>query len=107
MSGATDAVQGFVNVVADPCLPTVGQLLKRLHDAGVDPNAPSTPTVASLGIGLCKVVTPLKAVVYIRENPLIGVLGIAGFLGIFVGIGYRMGERRVLRPKAAKKVIDV
>jgi hypothetical protein len=104
MSTAADAAQGFLNVVADPCLPQVGQLLFRLHELEAtpdDPTQPPKPVQASLGIGLCKVVTPLKAVVFLRENPVIGVAAIAGFFGIFVGIGYRLGHRsgrRSLKP---------
>lgn len=94
MSTASDAAQGFINVVADPCLPTVGGLLFELHKLESDPNAPDEPVQASLGIGLCKVVPALKGVVYLRKNPIVAALGIAGFLGIFVGIGYKMGSRR-------------
>jgi len=96
MSTASDAAQGFINVVADPCLPTVGGLLFELHKLESDPNAPSEPVTASLGIGLCKIVKPLQGVVYLRKNPIVAVAGIAAFLGIFVGIGYKMGNRRTL-----------
>ncbi len=109
MSSATDAAQGFLNVVTDPCLPTVGQLLLRLHELEAkSAEANNTPVQPSIGIGLCKVVTPLKAVVFIRENPIVGAIGIAGFLGVFVGIGYRLGSRKAVRSAHVPgRIIDV
>jgi hypothetical protein len=89
---ASDAAQGFLNVLTDPCLKDVGGLLLQLHQTETS----DEPTQATLGIGLCKVVTPLKAVVYIKQNPIIGGALIAGFLGIFVAIGYRVGVNRTL-----------
>jgi len=94
-SAASDAAQGALNVVTDPCLFTVGQLLHRLNAAEQPSNA---PTVATLGIGLCKVVPVIRAVVYLRERPWVAAAGIAGFLGLFVGIGYRIGQRRSAKP---------
>lgn len=91
---ASDIAQAAINVVSDPCLGDIAGLLNRLHALESDPNAPSTPVTPSLGIGLCKVVTPLKTVVYLRENPILGVAAVVGFLGVFVGIGYKIGKGR-------------
>lgn len=91
-SSTTDAVQGFLNVVVDPCLRDVGGLLQKLHSFESS-SGDSGPTQAKLGIGLCKVVPALRGVVFVRENPVVGWALVAGFLGIFVGIGYRLGKR--------------
>ena len=91
-STTTDVIQGALNVAVDPCLTEVVRLALQLRPAS-DPNVPSTPTQASLGIGLCKVVPGLRAIVFIKANPIVGYGLIAGFLGIFVGIGYRLGQR--------------
>lgn len=89
-TSASDAAQGALNVVIDPCLLNVAGLLNELHKAEA---ASGGPTQAAPGIGLCKVVKPLEFVVFVRNNPIVGWGMIAGFLGIFVGIGYKIGKR--------------
>jgi uncharacterized membrane-anchored protein YitT (DUF2179 family) len=67
----------------------VGGLLFQLHTAGADDG----PTQAQLGIGLCSVVGPLRFVVFLKRNPIVAAGFGAAFLGLFVGIGYKLGKR--------------
>lgn len=94
MPSTQDAIQGALNVVTDPCLGDVARLLHRLHELEQKPGEIPTPVEATPGIGLCKAVGPIKAVIFLREKPLVGAALIAGFLGIFVGIGYKYGRRK-------------
>lgn len=94
-ASVTDVAQAALNVVVDPCLPDVAIAINRLSAAEANtPGLPSTPTQAKLGIGLCKALPLINGVVYLRENPIVAVAGLAGFLGIFVYAGYKIGIKR-------------
>lgn len=100
LSGISDVATAAAKVITDPCLYQVTQLIEQLHEAeqapkilgvptGKKPTAPPKPVP---GIGLCKAVTPLKAVIWVRKRPwIIPVAGI-GVVGLLVGIGYLMGR---------------
>ena len=87
MGDITSVINAAKDVVQDPCLSEVAELVSRLHD--LEP--PSTPGVPSAppqpGIGLCKAVRPLQLVVYVKERP--WVLPVAAFtvVGTLIGIG--------------------
>lgn len=95
LGGITDVVTAGAAVATDPCLLQVAQLVGRLHDleqAPVLPGLPAPPTTPIRGIGLCKAVTPLKAVIWVRERPWIIPVGAVAIIGGLIGIGYLMGS---------------
>ncbi len=88
-------------VVSDPCLTQVATLARRLYDIEqasptkpAAPGVPRPPAPPMPGIGLCKAVTPLKAVVFVRERPWILPVGVIGIVGGLIGLGYVLGATR-------------
>ncbi len=92
---AADVAQSILNVASDPCLYTVADQINQLHEAEAAAAGPSVPTPATAGIGLCKIVTPLKAVVWAKKNPWVFAAGAAIVVGTIFGAGYRYGRRKV------------
>lgn len=91
MSGAADVAQSLLNVVSDPCLVTVAQQLNDLHL--LESSGDGGPTQAAAGIGLCYAVTPLKVVVWARQNPWIFAV-LAGTVVLGIGsVGYKVGKQ--------------
>jgi hypothetical protein len=93
-----DVLPAATAVATDPCLGQVATLVRRLHDleqprrtASGAPVAPAPPTK---GIGLCQAVTPLRAVVYIKERPWILPVGAICLIGGLMGLGYVLGATR-------------
>lgn len=95
MSKVGDIAQSILNVTTDPCLHTVATQLNELHEIeSAGDTGSSGPTQATLGIGLCRVVGPLKVVIWARKNPWIfGAISLGVVGGIF-GAGYRFANRR-------------
>lgn len=81
------------NIVSDPCLLQVSQLVNSLHTGGEAPSDGTASGDGQPGIGLCSAVTPLTFVVWASQHKLIVGLGAAAFLGLFVGVGYKLGKR--------------
>jgi hypothetical protein len=101
----TDVATAAAQVVTDPCLYQVTQLIQQLHEAeqapkilgvptGAKPTAPTKPPPPVAGIGLCQAVTPLKAVIWVRKRPWVVPVGVVGVVGIFVGLGYLWGRSK-------------
>ncbi len=98
--GVTDIVSAASNVVADPCLFQVAQLLEEIHQA--EQATPVVPQLAGLGdssgvpgIGLCRAVPVLQAYVFVRKNPIVGIGLVAGVVGGLVALGWFMrGPRK-------------
>jgi hypothetical protein len=103
------AVDVAVNVTQDPCFLQVVDLVRQLHVAeqprgglrGLGSyRVPGRATRGMgyiamgdvPGIGLCRVVTPLKIYVATRKNPYIIPLAIAGILGVPFFLGYLFGK---------------
>lgn len=96
-----DVAKAAQAIVTDPCLSPVAQLVLRLHAAeqpkrpsprpGVPPPPPPPPTQ---GIGLCYAVKPLKALVYVRERPWVGVAAAAAVVGGIFLLGRASVRRR-------------
>lgn len=89
MSNVTDIAQAGLNVVSDPCLGTVAGLLNQLHEAEAD----AGPVEATIGIGLCKAVGPLRVIVWARQNPWIFAIVAGSIVGGIGYAGYRVGKR--------------
>lgn len=101
LSGVTDVALAAASVVQDPCLYDVATLLLKLNQLEQQPvvkvptlpGAPVPPPPPPVkGIGLCKAVGPLKAVVYVRQNPLVGIAAAAGIVGAIFALGYLAGK---------------
>jgi hypothetical protein len=86
LGGILDVAAAAKSIVEDPCLPTVASLVLRLNAAEQAPSRPGAPPAPPVkGIGLCYAVKPLKAVVYVRERPWVGLaIGAAVVGGIFM-----------------------
>lgn len=83
-----DIVTSVSDVLADPALPETVALIGRLR-AVTAGGAPSPEP----GIGLNKINSVLSLYVEARENPILGILGLAAIIGIPVAIGYSLGKR--------------
>lgn len=97
LGAITDIATAAKSVVEDPCLGQVTAMLLYLHKLEqpvVPVGVPKPPVPPVKGIGLCKAVTPLKAVVWVRERPWVVPLGVLGIVGGLVGVGYVMGKRK-------------
>lgn len=87
-------------VLDDPAMPQVVERIKIL--AAIEaarPKPPGTVVTASMpgagaGVGLHQAILPLDALIYVRRNPWALPVGVAAFLGIFVGLGYMLGKRK-------------
>ena len=100
LGAITDVAAAARSVVEDPCLGQVTAMLLHLRDleqrapALVKGVTPTKPTAPVKGIGLCKAVPPLRAVVWVRERPWVASLAALSVVGGLVGAGYLLGKRR-------------
>lgn len=92
LSGITDVALAAKSVIDDPCLYDVAGLLLRLNQLEQKPTAPGVPAPTMKGIGLCKAVKPLKAVIYVREHPYAGIAAAVGVVGGLFALGYLAGR---------------
>ncbi len=92
-STLTTVGEAATNIVSDPCLLQVAQLVNQLHTGGA-PSADGTPSGdGQPGIGLCSAVAPLEAVVWVSQNKWVFAVGALAVVGLFVGVGYKLGRR--------------
>lgn len=92
------ALQAAGYVIEDPALPEVTKLLLELHaleQKARKPGAP--PPKKEPGIGLKRVVKPLRMYVKARKNPLYGFAIVAGALAVPFLFGYLVGKKRKRR----------
>ena len=108
LGSAADILSAGLSVAADPCLPKVTSLLLRLRDleaastplrqvtsGATKPSGAKPPAApAEVGIGLCRAVKPLQAIVFVRQRPWVLPVGALAVVGGLVGIGYALGRRR-------------
>ncbi len=93
LGGITTVASAAVAVVGDPCLPEVANLVLRLHASEQpSPRAGQPPAAPVKGIGLCSAVKPLRAVVWVKEQPSRGVAIAAGVVGAIFLVGYATGR---------------
>lgn len=94
LGGISDVLSAGVNVAQDPCLTEVAKLTIQLHTLEQPKAVGATaPASTEKGIGLCRVVTPLRAYVWTRKHPWSVPLGAVAVIGGLVGLGYVMGRR--------------
>lgn len=93
MSAASIATS-VLNVASDPCLYTVADQLNQLHESEVEAAGPDATVPETLGIGLCKVVGPLKVVIWAKKNPWIFAVAAGGIVATIFTAGYRYGQRK-------------
>jgi hypothetical protein len=91
----TDVASAAINVVSDPCLFDAAKIVNQLHN--IDSGTSGGPTV---GIGLCSAMPTLNAVLWVKQNPWIVPVGIAGAIGLIGLVAYRMGQDS--RPRVYK-----
>lgn len=101
LGGIMDVARAASAIVEDPCLAPVTTLVLRLH-AAEQPKAPRpatpgaprpAPPPPAKGVGLCYAVTPLKALVWVRERPWVIPLGASAILGGLFLAGFATGRR--------------
>lgn len=83
VSNISTAAEATSKIVSDPALPTVANLVLRLHRAQqpkTASGAPAGPPVA--GVGLSKIVKPLQLYVYSQENQWVMPAIIGGILAL-------------------------
>jgi hypothetical protein len=88
---ASGALSAATTILEDPSLPEVTGLVLRLHSLE-PPSRPGGPP--SKGIGLNKVVKPLRAYVRFREKPWLGYLVLACTFAVPAMLGYAAGKKR-------------
>lgn len=100
LAGPLDAVMGAVQaaskIVEDPALPEVTRLVLKLHSLqrSSAPTRPGAPAPApARGIGLAKIVPPLRAYVYAEENWWVKPAAIAAILAVPFMLG-RLSKKR-------------
>lgn len=81
-------------IVMDPYFFEVAKRVKVLYDieAAKSGAAPSAGVIP--GSGLQKLIGPLDALIYLRQNPWAFWLGVGGIIALIGGIGYRIGQRK-------------
>jgi hypothetical protein len=82
------------DILGDPALPEVIALTKKIVALETAGKKPSTkPTVKTPGIGLSRVVGPMKGYIFYKQNPWILPVGIGFVLLMPALIGYKVGKR--------------
>lgn len=68
VSNISTAAEATSKIISDPALPTVANLVLRLHRAQQPKTASGAASAPVAGIGLSKIVKPLQLYVYSQEN---------------------------------------
>lgn len=95
---ASSALPTIKAIVLDPAFPQVVTRVQTLYDMAPTTVLPSSPG-SSTGYQskLAILIKPLDALIYLRKNPMVFWLGVAGtILGIGY-VGYRMGQQKGAR----------
>lgn len=95
LAQAGGALGTGAKVIQDPYLPEVLCRVNQLAEIEAGTKVTPCPAMApgrAGGIGLRKVVAPLRAYVYAEQHPWVYPLGIAAVIGIPFLIGYLAGE---------------
>jgi hypothetical protein len=87
------AVQAAGSILLDPALPEVTRLVLELRGlTKAEPTVPGQPAAA--GVGLQRVVKPLRLYVYSRKHAWVLPAMVAGILGGPFVLGYLFGKTR-------------
>ena len=91
----TNALSATSLVLEDPALPEVVSILRKFHALEqAKPATPGAPKPATVpGIGLKRAVGPLRALLWIRQNPWSLPAGAFALLAIPALLGYAAGRR--------------
>lgn len=113
LSRAKSLIKAGTNILEDPALPRVTQLILKLNEIeqrkpapkpvpkpapkpgqkpAPKPTAPAKPKVP--GIGLSTVVKPLEFYVYTQENSWVIPVAVLGLLAVPFLLGYKVARRR-------------
>ena len=95
-AAAAPVIQAGAKVISDPYLPEVTcrlVQLSALENRQPVPACPSTPMDRTGGIGLRKLVRPLRAAVYAEQHPWVKPVALLAAIGIPVAIGYALGRK--------------
>jgi hypothetical protein len=96
LNRATTTLEAAKNILDDPYLPEVTQIVLDLHKLeqpkALPPGAPAPPKVP--GIGLKNVVTPLRAYRYTRQHKWVVPVAALAAIGLPLLFGYALGRRR-------------
>ena len=94
-STAGDVANAILNVIEDPALPEVARILNRFHQ--LEQSAPKKPGSSApsttKGIGLKRVVGPMRALLWLRENPAALVAGAVAVVAVPALLGYAVGRK--------------
>lgn len=89
-----DVITATKLIIEDPALPRIAGLVEELHgleqSSPSKPGRPSRPSVP--GIGLKRVVTPLRLYTVGKERPVLGYAMLGGILAAPVLLGYILGK---------------
>ena len=95
------ALQAASKVLVDPALPEVSchvlrlnKITKGKHPGPACAKVRYTASQKATGVGLARVVKPLRAAVWARQNPVVAVGIGAGVVGLIWWVGYRMGSSK-------------
>lgn len=98
---AGPALKAVSAILDDPYFPEVTKLVLELQEIEKKKRKPSSkPTrlgaipPPTKGVGLYRVVKPLRAFIYTQKNPWILPVAIAAMLGLPFLLGYAVGKRR-------------
>lgn len=95
LSSIVSGISAAVDVAGDPYLPEIICRVQQLHS--IRSHQPiqvcqDTPLGIPGGVGLGRLVLPLRAFVFAEANPWVYPVGIAVLIGLPVLIGYELGK---------------
>lgn len=94
LNKAVSALDSAKVILDDPALPEVTSLILKLNKLEQKkPKMGGPPVPVTKGIGLHRVVKPLRLYVKTREQPVLGYVIIAAAVGIPFMLGYLIGKR--------------
>jgi hypothetical protein len=95
LDDATNVATVALRVAADPALPTVVSLVSEIKGLTTS-SGPSTPSTEP-GVGLSRIVTPLRAFVAYKKHPWIAPAFIGGAVLSIFALGVMSGRKRAAR----------
>jgi hypothetical protein len=96
LSTIISGIGSALDVAGDPYLPEIICRVQELHAIKSNlprPLCPSTPLGLPGGVGLGRVVLPLRAFVFAEANPWAYAVAAAAIVGVPMWIGYELGRK--------------
>jgi hypothetical protein len=97
MGGVTDVASMALRVAGDPALPTVVSLVTEIKGLTSSSSSSSSSVPSGPGIGLSKIVTPLRGFVAYKKHPWIAPALIGGTVLIIFSLGVAAGRAKQRR----------